>query len=485
MTPRETNGPAAPKSLGEILDSFGLTRAHYLALFLVVLGGLFEVLEQLILSSLGPSLQEAFGISAPQVSLLSTITLLAIVVGGIGGGLIADRFGRRRLLTISLAIYCIGSVLSAIAPAYPILAITRIVTGIGVGGEIAVGLTYLSELTPTKARGVFVSLFNTISAGCGGFLVYAYTLLVLGPFAALIAAGADSWRWAFGLLGLPAALILFFRRYLPETPAHLLHRGEIDETNRALTRLARGRLRLGKNDQITAYVDETTAAVSESAQDAGSTRRELASVLQRPLRRRTTALGVTAFMAWGSQFSVIILMPILLVDRGYSIGGSLAFTMVQNVGGLLGSCIASYGGFALPRRRVVSWGALAGAASILAFAFLAKGDLTILLIGFLFQCFVLLVNTTIWLWAPELYPTRVRGFGTAVVVNIGFLGGALMPLVTSTLFNASGVVAAFSAVAGMYCIMAIAALFAIESRGKSLEQLHGQHKTSPANKPLG
>ena len=99
--------------------------------------------------------------------------------------------------------------------------------------------------------------------------------------------------------------------------------------------------------------------------------------------------------------------------------------------------------------------------------------MSVLVIGFLFQCFVLLVNTTIWLWAPELYPTRVRGFGTAVVVNTGFLGGALMPLLTSILFDAGGVVAAFTMVAGMYGVMAVAALFAVESRGISLERLHG------------
>jgi MFS family permease len=475
MTSSETNSrEQGAKSLGDVIDSFGLTRAHYVALAMVVLGGMFEVFEQLDVSSLGPSLEKAFGINASQVSLLSTITLLAIVVGGIASGLVADRFGRRRLLSINLIVYCLGTVLSAVAPTYSTLELTRIVTGLGVGGEIAVGLTFLAEFTPTKARGVFVSFFNTVSAGIGAFLVYGYTLVVLGPFAALIGAGPAAWRWVFGLLGLPAILIVFFRRYLPESPRHLLRQGDIEGTNYVLTCLSSGRLKI-RRDEVIAYVDSTTAAISESGKNEGPGR-ELSSIFRRPLRKRTVALGITAYMAWGSQFSVIVLMPLLLVARGHSIAGSLTLTLIQNVGGLLGACLASYGGFALPRRYVVSLGSIAGAASILAFAFFANGNILILVLGFVFQVFVLMVNTTIWLWAPELFPTRVRGFGTSVVVNIGFLGGAIMPLAAGVLFRVDGTIGAFSLVGVMYIIMAISALFVAESQGVSLEQLHGRRE---------
>lgn len=464
-----------PRSLGEIIDDMGLTRTHYLALTLVVLGGLFEVFEQLILSALGPSLQKDLGIDASALALLSTVSLIAIVIGGIVGGVVADLLGRRSLLAVSLGIYCLGSVLSALAPNATILGVTRVVTGLGVGGEIAVGLTYLSELTPTKVRGVFVSLFNTISAGVGLFLAYAYTLLVIGPFASWVGAGADDWRWAFGLLGLPAILIFFFRRYLPETPAYLLSRGKIREANEALTRLATGKLRL-RGGEVHSYVDSQTAAVSESAQGDGPASQALKSVLTKPLRRRTVALGIAAFLAWGAEFSVVLLMPIMLVDRGYSVQGSVTFTMLQNLGGLLGCAIASYGGFAISRRTVVCVGAVCGAVAVLAFAIFAQGDGLILTLGFVFQIFVLLVNTTIWTWAPELFPTRVRSFGTAVVVNTGFVGGALLPLVASSLLQGVGEFWVFAIVAVMYLGLALAALFVPETHRVPLEVLHGSAK---------
>ena len=462
------------ETLGDVVDRIGVTRTHYVALVLVVLGGLFEVFEQLILSSLGPALQEAFGIDAARISILSSITLLAVVAGGIIGGILGDRYGRRAVLSVSLAIYCVGTVISAFSPTYEVLALSRVVTGLGVGGEIAIGLTYLSELAPTKVRGVFVSLFNTVSAGVGTFLVFAYTLLVLGPVATATGAGPDAWRWVFGLLGLPVVLIVFFRRYLPETPAHLLKRGDIEGTNRALTQLARGRLRQGPGDDVTSFVDERTAAASESAQTHASARQELASVLSPPLRRRTLVMSLATFLAWGVQFSVIIIMPILLVQRGYSITGSLTLTMVQNLGALVGACAATFASYAVARGRVVAVGALAGAASVVAFALFAHSALSILVIGFVLQVFCLMVNTTLWLWAPELYPTNVRAFGTSLIVNVGFLGGAVMPVVATVVFEQVGAVPAFVVLAGMYVVMALLMALATETRGVSLERLHGK-----------
>jgi MFS family permease len=466
------------ESLGDIVDRIGVTRTHYLALVLVVLGGLFEVFEQIILSSLGPALQEAFGIGTAQVSVLSSVTLIAVVVGGICGGVLGDRYGRRAVLSVSLAIYCVGTVISAFSPSYEILALSRVVTGLGVGGEIAIGLTYLSELAPTKVRGVFVSLFNTVSGGVGAFLVFAYTLLVLGPVATAVGAGPNAWRWAFGLLGIPVILIVFFRRYLPETPAHLLKGGDIDGTNRALTRLAKGRLRLGASDEVIPFVDERTAAASESAQAHGSISQELASVLSGAPRRRTMVMSLATFLAWGVQFSVIIIMPILLVQRGYSVAGSLTLTMVQNVGGLVGACAATFASYAVGRRTVVAVGALAGAVSVVSFALFAFSDVSILIIGFALQVCCLMVNTTLWLWAPEQYPTHIRAFGTSLIVNIGFLGAAIMPVVATMMFEHVGVVPAFGVLAGMYILMALLMTLATETRGVSLERLHGARAVS-------
>lgn len=459
------------KQLGDILDNISLTRVHYLALFLVVMGGLFEVMEQLILSSLGPSLQEAFDIGAQHITILSTVSLLAIAVGGVTGGFVADKVGRRSVLAVSIGIYTLGSIFAAFAPTYEVLAVARVVTGIGIGGEIAVGLTYLSELTPTRVRGLFVSLFNTISAGVGMFLVFAYTLFVLGPFADLIGAGDSAWRWAFGLLGLPAVLIFFIRRYLPETPRYLMEKRRRGELNRALTRLSQGRVNMPTDEEPIEYFSETT--VDAQRKTTKLTSREHFGALFVPgQRQRTVNLSIVAFLAWGAQFSVTILMPLLLVERGYSIGGSLAFTMVQNVGGLIGAIVASLGAYYIQRRRMVAVGSVVAAAALAMFALFADTPFLIMLLGFMFNFGVMVVNTTIWTWSPELFSTKSRGLGTSLVVNIGFVGGALLPLVAAQLFESGNELFTFGIVIVMYVAIFVISRFVTETHNRSFEELH-------------
>jgi putative MFS transporter len=154
--------------------------------------------------------------------------------------------------------------------------------------------------------------------------------------------------------------------------------------------------------------------------------------------------------------------------------------MVQNVGALVGACAATFASYSVARRRVVAVGALAGAASVAAFALFAHGDWLVLVIGFVLQVFCLMVNTTLWLWAPELYPTNVRAFGTSLVVNIGFLGGALVPVASTVVFDRLGAVPAFAVLAGMYVVMAVLMALATETRGVSLERLHGKSAAAAA-----
>nr|WP_255475280.1 MFS transporter [Herbaspirillum sp. CAH-3] len=103
----------------------------------------------------------------------------------------------------------------------------------------------------------------------------------------------------------------------------------------------------------------------------------------------------------------------------------------------------------------------------MAIGFLAKSIVLILAAGAVFQFFVLLLNTTIWIFAPELYPTRVRAFGTAFILATGTAAGALMPLVAGRLFDAFGLAGVFGMIAVMYGIFTVAIRTVPETYGKS------------------
>jgi putative MFS transporter len=158
------------------------------------------------------------------------------------------------------------------------------------------------------------------------------------------------------------------------------------------------------------------------------------------------------------------------VAQGYSITKSFAFTIVMQSGSLLGAIAASVLGYRFPRKRVLTCGAIAACLAGLAFGNLTSSVAMVLVFGALFQFCVLTLNTSIWIYAPELYPTRMRGLGTSFLLALGTVGGALSQLLAGKMFDLHGVAGMFGMIAAMYGIFALAVQFAPETYGKSIEE---------------
>jgi MFS transporter, putative metabolite:H+ symporter len=188
--------------------------------------------------------------------------------------------------------------------------------------------------------------------------------------------------------------------------------------------------------------------------------------------RRTAAIGIASWMAFGAQVTLLVLMPSILVAQGYSLTSSLTFTMIMNLGSLLGACAAAVLARRVPRRVVVVGAAVLGGIAAVAFALFATGVALILLLGAIFQFFALTLNTTLAAWSPELYPTEVRALGTSLVNGIGNVAGAVMPLLAVPIFAVAGAAGMFTMLAVMYVLLAASALFAPETYTLSLEQIN-------------
>jgi putative MFS transporter len=195
----------------------------------------------------------------------------------------------------------------------------------------------------------------------------------------------------------------------------------------------------------------------------------LADIFSGGYARRTIAVGVASWMTFGAQLSVLTLMPTILVAQGYSITKSFAFTIVMQSGSLLGAIAASVLGYRFPRKRVLTIGAIAACLAGLAFGNLTTSVAMVLVCGAVFQFCVLTLNTSIWIYAPELYPTRMRGLGTSFLLALGTVGGALSQVLAGRMFDLYGVAGMFGMIAAMYGIFAVAVQFAPETFGKSIE----------------
>ena len=321
-------------------------------------------------------------------------------------------------------------------------------------------------MVATRRRGTAVGILGFASGGIGNFLAYGLFVVLLGPLNDALGGDLYSWRWMFAFLAIPAVLVVIYRRYLPESPRFLVSQGRIAEANRALTILASDDIRHRPTPQeVTPFLDADAAAPVDAPIPPSE-------IFKGKLLNRTVAIGAASWMAFGAQVTLLALLPTLLVSKGYSVSTSLLFTMIMYAGSMFGALAAALVAARLRRRTTVALAAVLGCLSAVCFALFADGPALILLFGSIFQFFSLFLNSTLALWSPELYPTRVRALGTSVVNGIGNVAGAVMPFAAVFIFDRAGVSGVFLMIAAMYTLLAVACRFAPETLGVSLEDVN-------------
>ncbi len=209
----------APRFLNE---ADAPSRPHFVILAMSWAGWLFDFYDLMLLSFLLLPIRKTLGLSDVSLSLLLGAALAATAAGGILFGWVADRFGRKRVLSWTILIYSLGTFLCGTAQNFGALLVFRIVTGLGVGGEWATGQTLVGETFPARVRARYAAVMQS-----GAPLGIALASLV-GAFAApafTSAFGPDwGWRACFFVSVLPALLVVLIRRHMPESDVWLARR---------------------------------------------------------------------------------------------------------------------------------------------------------------------------------------------------------------------------------------------------------------------
>lgn len=191
------------------------TRKHYVILAMAWSGWLFDFYDLMLLSFLLVPIKRDLGLNDYQLSLLLGTTLAATALGGILFGTLADRFGRKTVLTWTLLTYSAGTFLCGMSHAFWLFLIFRVLTGLGVGGEWATGQTLVGETFPARMRARFAAVMQT-GAPLGILLASVVGSFVEPYFVSLF--GLDwGWRACFFVSLLPAGLVVIIRRHMPES----------------------------------------------------------------------------------------------------------------------------------------------------------------------------------------------------------------------------------------------------------------------------
>ncbi|WP_238015688.1 sugar porter family MFS transporter [Dactylosporangium sp. AC04546] len=422
------------------------------------LGGFLFGYDTGVISAALLYLSVAFGLSSTMQEVVVAALLLGAIVGVVGGGPLVDRFGRRRMLIVSAAVFCVGALASAFTPNAQVLVAARFLLGLAIGTSSLVVPTYIAEMAPRQVRGRLVSL-QQLMITVGIFVSY------LVGFAFSSSAG---WRWMLGLAVVPAAAMLLGLLTLAESPRWLLARGRDDEARAVMLRSRGPR----EADEELAEIRAISAAERDlSFRDVFTRKLRPAVLLGVAVAATNQLVGVNA---------VIYYTPTLLTRAGFGDSAALLSTVGIGLVNMLVTIAALLAIDRVGRRPLLLWGtavvvaclAVLGGLYLLPSQTGMAGIALVLVLCVYIAAFAGSLGLGIWLINSEIFPTAVRGkaagAGTVTHWSLDFLI-SLTVLTTISLFTATGlfwIYAAFGVLGFLYLYRNLP-----ETKGRSLEDI--------------
>lgn len=304
------------------LDRLPFTRLHRRILWVSGIGWAMDAMDVGLISFIMAALSQQWGLSGTQLSWIGAIGFVGMALGASLGGSLADRHGRRLVFAGTLLVYGLATGAAALSWSVGALLAFRFLIGLGLGAELPVASTLVSEFAPAAIRGRLVVLLEAFWAL--GWILAA----LVGTF--VIPLSDDGWRWALVLGALPAAYSAVVRRAVPESVRFLEGRGrtaEAEETTRRFERAAGVEPPAGSGG---------VAPVPGAPAAGGTARTGMAGLWTPRMRRRTVALWTAWFGINFAYYGAFIWLPTLLVERGFSLVRSFEFTLYMTLAQLPG-----------------------------------------------------------------------------------------------------------------------------------------------------
>ena len=438
----------------ERLDNLPWTGEHRRLLVGSGVGWALDALDVGLISFIIAQLTVQWRLSATDASLIASVGFVGMAIGAAFGGLLADRLGRRQVFALTLLAYGTFTGLSSLSWSVGALIVFRFLVGLGLGAELPVASTLVSEFAPPRIRGRVVVILES-------FWAVGWTLAALIGFL-VVPNQPNGWRWALALGAVPAAYAVLVRLGLPESVRFLESKGRHDDAEAVVQRFevaAAGR---------PAPAPVSTAVDADQTTDAGTGNR-VAALWARPLRRRTAAIWAVWFLVNFSYYGAFIWLPTLLVASGFSLVRSFGYTLLITLAQLPGYAVSALLVERWGRRRTLATFLVGSAVAAGLFA-AASGTASVLTAGMLLSFFNLGAWGALYAVTPELYPTRLRGTGAGWAAGIGRIASVLAPLSVPLLRDVGGTGLLFAVFAAVFLLAALAATALPELRGQALAE---------------
>lgn len=446
-------------SIAARLDRIPLFSLHRRFAVAVGLGTFFDLFDIFLGGVLATVLASEWDLSSTGTALVIGSGFFGMFVGAIVFGALADRFGRRRMFLVNLLVFSGFTLLAAFAPGLGWLAVLRFGAGLGLGAELTLADTYLSEMVPAHARGRYLARAYTF-----GFLGVPVAAFVGGRSVADEHLLIDGWRWLLVLGALGAVFVWRLRVSLPESPRWYEMRGRHAEAEATTARIeAAARAELGPR---AVPPPPASAPAPPSPPPPG----RLRDVFSPAYRRRSAMLWIFHVLQACAYYGFGSLAPLVLASKGYGVVDSLSYSALIFIGYPLGSAASLLVVERVERRTLIIATALAMAGLGVVFG-AADAVWVILLSGFLFTATSNVFSNAYHAYQAEIFPTHLRATAVGSAYSLSRLSAAILPFVSVSILDGLGATAVFAGCAGLLVVLCLdVRLLGPRSTGRPLEQ---------------
>ncbi len=434
---------------GARLDRLPIGSFHYGIFWLVGAGMFFDGYDLYVGTNVLPAvLQSHFSTPGLNADFVSK-TFLGMTIGALVAGFVGDQFGRRFSYQVNLAIFGLASLAASLAPDMTTLNWLRFVMGLGLGAEIVVGYSTLTEFVPSRTRGRWLAFMS--------FLVV--TGLPVTALLGYLIIPTWGWRPMFVIAGVGALIVWWLRKNLPESPRWLESQGRYEEAE-AL---------------ITAIEKRAATVLPAVVQVAPSAPADFAALARPPLLLRMIVGSWVLITINTLIFGFVTWLPQFFVQQGLTITRSFEYTLVLVIASPAGCALGAWSADFIGRRPSIIGASVATVVlgAIYATFTAATAPALILAIGFLLVLAIYVqVAILFGVYTPELFPTEVRLRANGICNTLGRAATIVSPFIVLSLATRFGVPGVLGLMIALLIVQIIVVwAWGVESRQRVLEEV--------------
>jgi MFS transporter, putative metabolite:H+ symporter len=449
-------GRLTPELISARMERLPFSRYHFRILSIVGTCSFFDAFDSLMISYVLPVLVVAWKFSPSDTGLMISGAYVGQVLGAWGFSWAAERVGRVKALQWSVGLLALMAGLCALAWSFPVLLLLRFLQGLGLGGEVPVGASYINEFTNAKTRGRVVF---------GLQVFYAFAVVVTAIIGAYV---VPNWGWqAMFVLGLiPALLAIVLRRIVPESPRWLAQRVSLEAADRVTSDIERAVIASGTTNlppvpDIIPPIPEKKARIGE--------------LFDRTYRWRTFSIWAMCFCYASISTAMNAWLPtIFRTVYHVALNNALLMTIAPTAGSFFGAIVGIFFIDRIGRRKCFLFSFAAGSIPflILGLGLAPESATQVMLLASLGNFLLGWLIPGFYVYMPEIYPTRIRALGAGVGSSWFRIGAIVSPMIIGFLVATASISAVFLFF-GCVALLGVAVtyFFVIETRGRVLEDI--------------